>query len=381
VIYLDHNAITPMRPEAVEAVARSLQVFGNPSSVHAAGRAARDLLDASREKVARALCAAPSEIVFASGATEAAAMAIRGALAAAPPDRQAVTVTAVEHPCVLDLAAALARTGTPVQVVPVDRQGLPDLEVLRAAVGPETALVCGMLANNETGVLLPVPEMAAAAHQAGALFFCDAVQAVGKIEVDVRALGADLLALTGQKLGGPRGAGALWARGGVRLAPLFGGHQERGRRAGTENLPGIAGLGAAVEAALSHRADEERRLRRLRDRLEAGLLAAVPHTRVNGALAERLPGTLSITFDGADGEALLMALDLDGICASAGAACTSGSTRPSHVLSAMGLTAAEARGTLRLSLGWNSTEAEVEEALAKIPPLVERVRSAIPAVG
>ena len=380
-IYLDHNAITPMRPEAVEAVERSLQVFGNPSSVHAAGRAARDLLDASRDKVARALGAAPSEIVFASGATEAATMAIRGALAASPPDRQALTVTAVEHPCVLDLATALARAGTPVQVVPVDRQGLPDLEVLHAVVGPETALVCGMLANNETGVLLPVREMAAAAHRAGALFFCDAVQAVGKIDVDVRTLGADLLALTGQKLGGPRGAGALWIRGGVRLLPIFGGHQERGRRAGTENLPAIAGLAAAVEAALARRPEEEKRLRALRDRLEAGLLAAVPHTHVNGALAERLPGTLSVTFAGADGEALLMALDLEGICASAGAACTSGSTRPSHVLSAMGLTVAEARGTLRLSLGWSTTQAEIEEALAKIPPLVERVRSAIPAVG
>ncbi len=380
-IYLDHNAITPMRPEAIEAVGRSLHVFGNPSSVHAAGRAARDLLDASREKLARALGAAPSEIVFTSGATEAAAMAIRGALAEAPPERRAVAVTAVEHPCVTDLAASLAIAGTPVQVVPVDRQGLPDLEVLRSAVGTETAIVCGMLANNETGVLLPVREMAAVAHRAGALFFCDAVQAVGKIEVDVRSLGADLLALTAQKLGGPRGAGALWLRGGVRISPLLGGHQERGRRAGTENLPGIAGLGAAVEAALSHRAEEERRLRGLRDRLEAGLLAAVPRTRVNGGLAERLPGTLSVTFADADGEALLMALDLEGICASAGAACTSGSTRPSHVLSAMGLTAAEARATLRLSLGWSSTEADVDGALERIPALVERVRAAIPAAG
>ncbi len=377
-IYLDHNAITPVRPEAIAAVARALPVFGNPSSVHAAGRAARDLLDGSREKVACAVGVAPSEVIFTSGATEAAAMAIRGALATAPPERRAVVVTAVEHPCVTDLAAELARGGTPVQVIPVDRQGLPDLEVLRAAVGPETAIVCGMLANNETGVLLPVAEMAESAHRAGALFFCDAVQAVGKIAVDVRALGADLLALTAQKLGGPRGAGALCLRSGVRLTPLFGGHQERGRRAGTENLPGIAGLGAAVEAALSRRAEEEHRLRALRDRLEAGLLAAVPRTRVNGALAERLPGTLSVTFAGADGEALLMALDLEGICASAGAACTSGSTRPSHVLSAMGLTAAEARATLRLSLGWTTTQAEVEEALLKIPPLVERVRRSIP---
>jgi cysteine desulfurase len=379
VIYLDHNAITPVRPEAAEAVRNALETFGNPSSVHAAGRAARDLLDEARDKVARALSAAPGEIVFATGATEAAALAIRGALAAAPPGRRALVATAVEHPCVRDLAAALAAQGTPVSVVPVDRRGLPDLEVLRAAVTEETAVVCGMLANNETGVLLPVPEMAAVARNAGALFFCDAVQAVGKLPVDVRSLGADLLALTAQKFGGPRGAGALWVRPGLRLAPLLGGHQERGRRAGTENLPGIAGLGAALEAALRGREAEQARVGALRDRLEAGLLAAVPGARVNGAGAERLPGTLSVTFPGADGEALLIALDLEGLCASAGAACTSGSTKPSHVLSAMGLTPAEARGTLRLSLGWTTTPAEIDRALALVPPLVERVRLAIPA--
>jgi cysteine desulfurase len=234
-----------------------------------------------------------------------------------------------------------------------------------------------MLANNETGVVLPIREMAAIARDAGALFFCDAVQAVGKLPVDVRTLGADLLALTGQKLGGPRGAGALWVKPGLALAPVFGGHQERGRRAGTENLPGIAGLGAALEAAQARRESEQARVGALRDRLERGLLAAVPRARVNGAGAARLPGTLSITFEGCDGEALLMALDLDGICASAGSACTSGSTRPSHVLTAMGLDAAQARGTLRFSLGWTSTEGEVDEALARIPPLVERVRREI----
>jgi len=216
------------------------------------------------------------------------------------------------------------------------------------------------------------------ARNAGALFFCDAVQAVGKLPVDVRTLGADLLALTSQKFGGPRGAGALWIRPGLRLAPLLGGHQERGRRAGTENLPGIAGLGAALEAALRRREAEQTRIGALRDRLEAGLLAAVPGARVNGAGAPRLPGTLSVTFPGADSEALLMALDLEGVCASAGAACTSGSTKPSHVLTAMGLTPAEARGTLRLSLGWTTTPEEVDRALALLPPLVERVRAAIP---
>lgn len=376
-VYLDHNAITPMRPEAVEAVRGALEVYGNPSSIHAAGRAARDLLDLARERVARALGARPAELVFTAGATESAAMALRGALAAAPPGRDQLVVTAVEHPCVRDLAKALQAAGTPVQVVPVDREGRLDLEALRAAVSEHTALVCAMLANNETGVLFPVGEVAALARQRGALFFCDAVQAVGKLPLDVRTLGANLVALTGQKFGGPRGAGALWIQDGVRLAPLAGGHQERGRRAGTENLPGIAGLGAALEAAEARRAEEMARVLALRDRLQAGLLAAVPGARVNGGGAPRLPTTLSITFPGADGEALLMALDLEGLCASAGAACTSGSTKPSHVLSAMGLTVDEARATLRLSLGWCSTDGDVDAALRLLPPLARRVREAI----
>ncbi len=375
--YLDHNAITPMRPESIQAVRAALEVYGNPSSIHGAGRAARDLLDLSRERVARALSARPSEVVFTAGATESAALAIRGALAAAPPGRRELVVTAVEHPCVHDLATSLAASGTPVHTVPVDREGRLDLEELRAAVSERTALVCAMLANNETGVLFPAGDVAALARQHGALFFCDAVQAVGKLPLDVRTLGPDLLALTGQKFGGPRGAGALWIQDGVRLAPLAGGHQERGRRAGTENLPGIAGLGAALEAAAARREEETARVLALRDRLQAGLLASVPGARVNGGGAPRLPTTLSITFPGADGEALLIALDLDGVCASAGAACTSGSTKPSHVLSAMGLTVDEARATLRLSLGWCSTAGDVDRALLLLPPLVERVRKAI----
>jgi len=379
VTYLDHNAITPMRPEAAEAVRAALGVFGNPSSLHAAGRAARDLLDGARARAAAALGARAAEVVFTSGATESAALAIRGALAAAPAGRRELVLTAVEHPCIRDLARALAAGGTPVAVVPVDRLGLPDGEAFRAAVTERTSIACAMLANNETGVVLPVPELAAAARAQGALFLCDAVQAVGKIPVDFRALGADLLALSGQKLGGPRGAGALLVRGGVALAPVLGGHQERGRRGGTENLPGIAGLGAAVEAAAAQRAAEASRMAALRDRLEAGLLDRVPGARVNGAGAPRLPTTSSITFPGVDGEALLMALDLEGICASAGAACTSGSTRPSHVLSAMGLSAGDARATLRLSLGWCSSGDDVERALEVIPPLVRRVRAAIPA--
>jgi cysteine desulfurase len=236
-----------------------------------------------------------------------------------------------------------------------------------------------MLANNETGVLQPVAEVADLAHAEGALLFCDAVQAVGKIPVDLPSLRADLVAITSQKFGGPRGAGALWIAPGVRLAPVAGGHQERGRRAGTENLPGIAGMGAAMEVAVAATPVDAGRIGRIRDRLESGLLAAIPDARVNGRGAERLPNTLSITFPGADGEALLMALDLEGICASAGAACTSGSTTPSHVLSAMGLSVDEARATLRLSLGWNSTGEDVDQALRLMPGLIRRVREALAA--
>jgi cysteine desulfurase len=378
VVYLDHNAITPMRPEAVGAMRSALDVFGNPASVHAAGRAARDVLDRARGQVAAAIGARTSEVVFTSGATESAALAIRGVLGAAPSGRTELVVTAVEHPCVGALAALLREQGTPVHVVPVDRRGLPDLDVAERAVGPRTALVCAMLANNETGVVLPASRLFALARERGALAFCDAVQAIGKIDVDVRTLGADLVALTGQKFGGPRGAGALWVKEGIRLAPVLGGSQERGRRAGTENLPGIAGLGAAVEAAVAARAEDGPRLRALRDRLEAGLLAAFAGATVNGAGAERLPNTASITFPGVDGEALLMALDLEGVCASAGSACHSGSSKPSPVLSAMGLSLEEARGTLRFSLGWSSTAADVARALEVVPRLAGQVAAAIP---
>jgi cysteine desulfurase len=381
VTYLDHNAITPVRPEAEAAVLLALRAFGNPSSVHAAGREARALLDEARGRVAAGLHVHPRDLVFTSGATESATLAIRGALAAAPSGRTGLVVTAVEHPCVLDLARNLALGGTPVQVVPVDRRGVVDLEVLGNAIGPETALVCCMLANNETGVLQPVAGAADLAHAAGALLLCDAVQAAGKIPVDLPALRVDLAAITAQKFGGPRGAGALWIAPGIRLAPLAGGHQERGRRAGTENLPGLAGMGAALDAAVVALPVDGPRIRALRDRLEAGLLAALPGSHVNGAGADRLPNTLSITFPGSDGETLLMSLDLEGICASAGAACTSGSTNPSHVLSAMGLTVDEARATLRLSLGWNSTEADVDHALQAMPAIVRRVRDALAAPG
>ncbi len=376
-IYLDHNAITPVRPEAREALLLALDRFGNPSSVHRAGRDARDVLDLARDRAARALGARPQDVVFTSGATEAAALAIRGVLGAAPAGRRRLVVTAVEHPCVLGLARHLEAAGTPVTVVPVDRRGEVDPAAFRAALGPDVALACAMRANNETGVLLPVPDLAAAARDAGVPFLCDAVQAVGKIEVGARTLGADLVVMTAQKLGGVRGTGALVVAPGLPLAPFFGGEQERGRRAGTENLPGIAARGAAIEAAMARRGEESARIGELRDRLEAGLARAVPRTRVNGAGAPRLPNTSSLVFEGCDAEALLIAMDLEGLCASAGSACHSGSTKPSGVLVAMGLSEADARSTIRFSLGWTTTAEDVEAALRTVPPLIERVRREI----
>jgi cysteine desulfurase len=380
-VYLDHNATTPVANAVVAEMVDALErTWANPSSTHGPGQAARRLLADARARVAAFLGCQGAELVFTSGATEANHMAVQGVLAASRPGpRRRLVLSAVEHPGLLALAQRLRAEGTPVDLIPVDAQGRVDLAAAADLVADDVALVSVMGANNETGVLLPVRELAALARDRGALFFTDAVQAVGKIEVDVRTLGADLVSLTGQKFGGPRGTGALWVRSGLRLTPLFGGTQERGRRAGTENLPGIAGLGAAIEAATARREEEQRRIGALRDRLEAGLLAAVPGARVNGAGAPRLPGTLSITLPGADAEALLIALDLEGICASAGSACHSGSTKPSSVLAAIGLSLEEARSTLRLSLGWTSETADVDAALEAVPRLAARVRAEITA--
>ena len=329
--------------------------------------------------MAAALHVHPRDLVFTSGATESATLAIRGALAAAPPGRTGLVITAVEHPCVLDLARELSRGGTPVQVVPVDRRGVVDLEVLapRRRCRDRARLLHARQQRDRRPPARRRGGRSRARRRRPPLLRRGPgrredrrgpARAAGRPGGDHR-----------QKFGGPRGAGALWIAPGVRLAPLAGGHQERGRRAGTENLPGLAGMGAALEAAVAALPVDVERVRRLRDRLEAGLVAAMPGARVNGGGADRLPGTLSITFPGSDGETMLMALDLEGICASAGAACTSGSTTPSHVLSAMGLTVDEARATLRLSLGWSSVDADVDHALRVMPGIVSKVREALSA--
>lgn len=359
--YLDYNATAPVRPEAAAAVAAALEIGGNPSSVHAAGRAARRLVEDAREQIAALIGAHAPDIVFTSGGSEANALALGGTGAVR------VLVSAIEHDSVLRNAA----TGS---CIPADRSGVVDLAALERWLGEsggEATLVSVMLANNETGVIQPVAEAAAIAHRHGALIHCDAVQAVGKIAVDFAALGVDMMTISAHKLGGPQGVGALVLRAGLTITPLIkGGGQERGRRAGTENVPGIAGFAAAAVAA---RADLERgepaRIARLRDRLEAAL---PPQAVVHGAAAARLPNTSCIGLPGMSAETQVMALDLAGVAVSSGAACSSGKVRASHVLGAMGLGPADAGSAIRVSLGWASIEDDVERFLAAWRDLARR---------
>ncbi len=383
-VYADHHATTPLRPEALEAMLPWLTALAaNPSSIHAPGRAAREAVESAREAVASALGVLPDEIVFTSGGTESDALAVRGAALAArerEPGRSRVVFSAAEHPAVREAGLSLAGDGLEPVEVPVDGTGLPDEDGLASAIGAKTAVVSLILASNETGAVnVRMPDAARIAHAAGAVVHTDAVQAVGKIPVRPGALGVDLLSFTGHKFGGPKGAGGLWARKGVRLRPLFrGGGQERGRRGGTENVPAIVGLGAALTAAVARMDVEALRLAALRDAFEAEVLVRVPGARINGAGAaggERLPTASSVTFPGADGETLLAALDLEGVAASSGSACASGTPSPSRVLLACGLPVAEVRATLRFSFGWTSSEADVATLLEILPGLVARARA------
>ena len=360
--YLDYNASAPLRPEAAAAMRAALEICGNPSSVHRHGRLARRLLEDAREQVARLAGADPAQVVLTSGATEANNLALAGPAAA---HRLA---SAVEHDSVL--AAA------PLETVPVDRHGVIDLEALaaRLAAAPRPALLSLMLANNETGVLQPVAAAAAVARRHGALVHCDAVQAAGRLPLDMAALGVDLLSLSAHKLGGPPGVGALIAGERVMLAPLLrGGGQERGRRAGTENLPGIAGFGAAAAAARAS-VDGAAAQAAWRDRLEAAVAARRPDAVILGAGAPRLPNTSCIGLPGLAAETQLMTLDLAGVSVGAGAACSSGRLRPSHVLRAMGADEALAGSAIRISLGWASEPADLDRLLAAWLAMADRVR-------
>jgi cysteine desulfurase len=357
------------------------QAWGNPSSIHALGRRARAAVEAARREVAALVGGLPEEIIFTSGGTEGDNLAIRGLVRAAMGKGKGkgashVISSPVEHPAVAGALAALAADGVEVTTLPVSPRGEIDPEDLRRALRPETVLVTLALANHELGNLYPIAALAALARAGGTLFHTDAVQAVGRVAVDVRALGVDALTISGHKLYGPKGVGALWVRQGLIPEPLVaGGHQERERRAGTENVPGIVGFGESCRLARGELGATAERVARLRDRLEQRLLA-IPGARVHGDLQRRVPGTSNVAFAGAPGELLLVNLDLEGVCVSTGAACTSGSLAASPVLLALGLAPVSAREALRLSLGAGNTEAEVDRVADLLPALVARVRAA-----
>ena len=376
-VYFDYNATTPLAPEVIDAVARaSRDVFGNASSVHRFGQQAKAALDDARSAVAALIGADPAEIVFTSGGTESDNFAIRGAAEALEPSgRRHLIAGAIEHEAVLNTLKALARRGWRTTLLPVEPSGIVSPDRLREAITTETALVSVMHANNEIGTIQPVTELAAIAHEHGALMHTDAVQTAGKIRVDVRALGIDLLSLSAHKFNGPKGAGALWIKRGTRLQPtMTGGKHERNRRAGTENVPGIVGLGVAAQLAAAKLDADAPRIAALRDRLERGVLDAVAGTAVNGAREARVPNTTNISFDRVEAESLLIALDLAGVAVSTGSACSSGTLEPSHVLKAMGLPAHRTQNSLRFSLGLFSTEDEVDFTIAVLPRLVDKLR-------
>lgn len=378
VIYLDNNATTQVDPDALAAMLPYLSdLYGNPSSMHSFGGQVGAAVQDAREKVAALLGAEDTEIIFNSCGSEGNNTAIQAALAAQPEKRHIVT-TAVEHPAILSVCKFLEKKGYSVTYLSVDGRGQLDLMEVEAAITGGTALVTTMYANNETGVIFPVEQVGAIAKAAGATFHVDAVQAVGKVPIDLSTSTIDLLTLSGHKLHAPKGVGALYVRKGFRFRPfLLGGHQERGRRAGTHNVPSIVALGKAAELAQVHLADVKREAE-LRDMLEYGILATIPDTSVNGGGTTRLPNTVNIGFKYIEGEAILFMLNKHGICASSGSACTSGSLDPSHVLTAMGLPYTVLHGSIRFSLSRFTTEDDIRQVLNVMPDIVDRLRALSP---
>ncbi|ACK70549.1 cysteine desulfurase NifS [Gloeothece citriformis PCC 7424] len=377
-IYLDNNATTKVDEEVLEAMLPYLtQYYGNPSSMHTFGGQVAKAVKTAREQVASLLGALDSEIVWTSCGTEGDNAAIRAALAAQPNKRHIIT-TAVEHPAVLNLCKLLEKQGYSVTYLSVNGEGLVDLAELEASITGNTALVSVMYANNETGVLFPIERIGSLAKERGALFHVDAVQAVGKISLDMKTSTIDLLTLSGHKIHAPKGIGALYVRKGTLFRPfMIGGHQERGRRAGTENVPGIVALGKAAALAESHLGNVGRE-QQLRDYLEQTILAIIPDTVVNGHPLQRLPNTSNIGFKYIEGEAILLSLDKHGICASSGSACTSGSLEPSHVLRSMGLPYSVLHGSIRFSLSRYTTQGEIDRVLEVLPTIIDRLRALSP---
>ena len=376
-VYLDHNATTPLDPEVLAAMTPFLaERFGNPSSLHAWGREARQAMERARATITRALGTADKDsLVFTSGGTEADNLALVGVAASQEKRGRHVILSSVEHHAVLNAAAHLGRQGFEVTRLSVDSQGLLDPDDVRRVIRPDTVLVSLMYGNNETGVLFPIASVGRICRQRGVTFHTDAVQSFGKLPLDVEMLCVDLLSLSGHKTHGPKGIGALFIRRGTRMQPLLhGGAQERSRRAGTENVAAAVGLARATELSLQDQAGESRRMADLRDRLEGGVMAALPGVLRNGHPTERLPHTTNLAFAGVEAESLILALDLAGIGASSGAACSSGSLEPSHVLAAMGLPPERVLSSVRFSLGRTTTREEIEHVLEVLPPIVERMR-------
>jgi cysteine desulfurase len=381
-IYLDYNATTPVDARVREAMQPYFEsVFGNPSAAHAPGREAKAALERARETLAGLLGSTDKdEIIFVSSGTEADNLALFGTALAYQERGKHIITSAVEHPAVLESCVALEKRGFSVTYVPVDGEGMFDLEELRRAIRPDTILVSLMHGNNETGVLFPLDQVGSVLKERGILFHTDAVQSFGKVPLDARRLSLDLVSLSGHKIYGPKGVAALYARRGVRLHPLLrGGGQERGRRAGTENVPGIVGLEEAARIMVLEMHTQGERIRQLRDRLEAGVLSRIDGVRVNGSKSPRLPHTSNLAFTGIEAQTLVAALDLEGIAVSAGSACHVGSVQPSHVLRAMRLSPAELAGSIRVSLGRPTREADIDRVLDILPSLVARLRAHAPA--
>ncbi len=382
-VYLDHSATTPVRSEVAELVLRYMtDTFGNPSSVHGFGREARKGVEEARERVASLINADPREIVFTSGGTEADNLAIKGVALANRKKGRHIITSAIEHHAVLHTCEFLEKEGYEVTVLGVDSAGLVSPDDLKAALRDDTILVSIMMANNEMGAIQPIKELAAIARERGVYFHTDAVQAVGQVKVDVEELGVDLLSLSAHKIYGPKGVGALYVRRGTKIKPIaHGGGHERRMRAGTENVPGIVGLGLAAKLAQEELEDRRRHLLKLRDKLIEGILDRVEDVRLNGPREERLPNNVNISFAYVEGESILLNLDLQGIAASSGSACTSGSLEPSHVLLAMGISHELAHGSVRMSLGTGNSEEDIDYVLEVLPSIIERLRSMSPLVG
>ena len=376
IYYFDNNATTRVAPEVVDAMLPFLREhWGNPSSVYTFGKQVTGHVETARAKVAALINAEPREIIFTSCGTESSNSAIHSALAAHPSRRHVLT-TAVEHSATLKFCAALQKQGYDITFLPVESDGGLDLHLLEKSIRPDTAVVSVMWANNETGVLFPVEEIAAVCRSKNVCFHTDAVQTPGKLKIDVKDLGVDMLSLSAHKLHAPKGVGLLYVKRKTKYHPyVIGGGQEHGRRGGTENVAGIVGFGRAAELALSHLLDENTRVLALRDKLESEILRHIPGTVRNGAKEPRLPNTANLSFDAVEAEGILMLLDQLGICVSSGSACTSGSLDPSHVLMAMGCSVARARGSVRFSLGMYNTDAEVDYVLKHLPPVIAKLRS------